>query len=168
MPLWQYGNAWPYYFTSFSFLFPFPFSIFSTYFFLPIINFPLYNTSYSYWPTCRLLKHCVSTEEFVYNSLPWLDEFVLLSEINMVLYSAFGKSLCTYKRCWKWCPRASIQAWTRLILFANPICRYAFGKSLCTYKKCWEWRPWASIQIPIYIPNLHTVAKVHSDFPNAL
>jgi hypothetical protein len=25
------------------------------------------------------------------------------------LYIAFGKSLCTYKRCWKWCPRASIQ-----------------------------------------------------------
>jgi len=24
----------------------------------------------------------------------------------------FGKSLCTYKSCWKWCPRASIQAWT--------------------------------------------------------
>jgi hypothetical protein len=30
-------------------------------------------------------------------------------------YSAFGKSLCSYKRCWKGCPRASIQAWTRLI-----------------------------------------------------
>jgi hypothetical protein len=27
--------------------------------------------------------------------------------------SAFGKSLCTYKSCWKWCPRASIQAWTK-------------------------------------------------------
>jgi hypothetical protein len=27
-------------------------------------------------------------------------------------YSMFGKSLCTYERCWKWCPRASIQAWT--------------------------------------------------------
>ena len=40
-------------------------------------------------------------------------------------YSAFGKSLCTYKRCWKWCPRASIQAWTRLILFANTFCRSA-------------------------------------------
>jgi hypothetical protein len=25
----------------------------------------------------------------------------------------FGKSLCTYKRCWKWCPRTSIQAWTK-------------------------------------------------------
>jgi hypothetical protein len=37
----------------------------------------------------------------------------------------FGKLLCTYKRCWKWCPRASIQAWTRLILFANTFCRSA-------------------------------------------
>jgi hypothetical protein len=41
-------------------------------------------------------------------------------------YSAFGKSLCTYKRCWKWCPRASIQAWTHLILFANTFCRSAW------------------------------------------
>jgi len=30
----------------------------------------------------------------------------------------FGKSLGNCKRCWKWCPRASVQAWTRLILFA--------------------------------------------------
>jgi hypothetical protein len=27
-------------------------------------------------------------------------------------YSAFGKLLCTYKRYWKWCPRASVQSWT--------------------------------------------------------
>jgi hypothetical protein len=62
------------------------------------------------------------------------------------LRSAFGKSLCTYKTCWKWCPRASIQAWTRLILFANTFCRSAFGKSLCTYKTCCKWCPRASIQ----------------------
>jgi hypothetical protein len=61
-------------------------------------------------------------------------------------YSAFGKALCTYKRCWKWCPRASIQACTRLILFANTFCRSAFGKSLCTYNRCWKWCPRASIQ----------------------
>jgi hypothetical protein len=61
-------------------------------------------------------------------------------------YSAFVKSLCTYKRCWKWCPRASIQAWTRLILFANTFCKSAFGKSLCTYKMCWKWCPRASTQ----------------------
>jgi hypothetical protein len=64
----------------------------------------------------------------------------------VLLYSAFGKSLCTYKRCWKWCPRGSIQTWTRLILFANTFCRSAFGKSLCTYKRCWKWCPRGSIQ----------------------
>jgi hypothetical protein len=37
----------------------------------------------------------------------------------------FGKSLCTYKRCWKWCPRPSIRAWTLLILFPNTFCRSA-------------------------------------------
>jgi hypothetical protein len=61
-------------------------------------------------------------------------------------YSAFGKSLCTYKSCWKWCPRASIQTWIRLILFTNTSCRSAFGKSLCTYKRCRNWCPRASIQ----------------------
>jgi hypothetical protein len=61
-------------------------------------------------------------------------------------YTEFGKALCTYKRCWKWCPRASIQAWTPLILFANTFCRSAFGKSMCTYKRCWKWCPRASIQ----------------------
>jgi hypothetical protein len=45
--------------------------------------------------------------------------------INTVKYSAFGKSLYTYKGCWKWCPRAYIQAWTRLILFENTSCRSA-------------------------------------------
>ena len=54
------------------------------------------------------------------------------------LEGKFGKSLCTYKRCWKWYPRASIQAWTRLILFAN------------------------IVQLD------STVAQVHSDFPNTL
>jgi hypothetical protein len=63
-----------------------------------------------------------------------------------MLYSAFRKSLCTYKRCRKWCPRASIQAWTSLTLFANTFCRSVFGKSLCTYKRCWKWCPRASLQ----------------------
>jgi len=40
-------------------------------------------------------------------------------------YSEFGKLLCTYKRCWKWCPQAYIEAWTHLILFANTFCRSA-------------------------------------------
>jgi hypothetical protein len=61
-------------------------------------------------------------------------------------YNAFEKSMCTYKRCWKWCPRASIQAWTHLILFANTFSRSPFGKSLCTYKRCWKWCQRASIQ----------------------
>jgi hypothetical protein len=68
------------------------------------------------------------------------------TRIGLFLYSAFGKSLCTYKSCWKCCPRASIQAWARLILFANTFRRSAFGKSLCTYKRCWKWCPRASIQ----------------------
>jgi hypothetical protein len=50
------------------------------------------------------------------------------------LYSAVEKSLCTYKRWWKWCPRASIQAWTRLILFANTFCRSA-SESRCALIK---------------------------------
>ena len=45
--------------------------------------------------------------------------------LSVLLYREFGKSLCAYKRCWKWCPWASIQAWTRLILFANTFCRSA-------------------------------------------
>jgi hypothetical protein len=61
-------------------------------------------------------------------------------------YSAFGKSLCTYERCWKWCVRASSQAWTRLNLFANTFCRTAFGKSLCTYGRCCKWCARATIQ----------------------
>jgi hypothetical protein len=63
-----------------------------------------------------------------------------------IMYSAFRKSLCTYKRCLKWCAWASIQAWTSLILFANNFCRSAFGKSLCTFKTCWKWCRWASVQ----------------------
>jgi hypothetical protein len=68
------------------------------------------------------LLHC-----FLY---PYFTLFLCLRIWS--LYTAFGKSLCAYKRCWKWCPRASIQAWNRLILFANTFCRSAFGKSLCT------------------------------------
>jgi Pyruvate/2-oxoacid:ferredoxin oxidoreductase delta subunit len=51
----------------------------------------------------------------------------------------------TVKSCWKWCPRASIQAWTHLILFTNTFCRSPFGKSLCTYTSCWKWCPRASV-----------------------
>jgi hypothetical protein len=64
---------------------------------------------------------------------------------GLILYSMFGKSLCTYERCWNWCPWAPVQAWTHLILFGNTFCRSAFRKSLCTYKRCWNWCPWASV-----------------------
>jgi hypothetical protein len=58
------------------------------------------------------------------------DKYKLLSmpfSFRPFLYkhSALGKSLCTYKRYWKWCPRASVQAWTRLILIADTFCRSA-------------------------------------------
>ena len=48
----------------------------------------------------------------------------------------FGKPLCTCERFWKWCPRASIKAWTNLILFANTSCRS--GCVLCAQRlsKC--------------------------------
>jgi hypothetical protein len=53
-------------------------------------------------------------------------QYRLHSSNLLSLYIAFWKSLCTYKSCWKWCPRASIQVWTCLILFANTLCRFAF------------------------------------------
>jgi hypothetical protein len=53
-------------------------------------------------------------------------QYRLHSNNLLSLYNAFGMSLCTYKSCWKWCPRASIQVWTCLILFAITFCRSAF------------------------------------------
>jgi hypothetical protein len=61
-------------------------------------------------------------------------------------YSAFGKPLWLYNRCWTWCPRASTQTWISLIFFGNTFCRSAFEKSLCTYKRCWTWCSRASVQ----------------------
>jgi hypothetical protein len=84
---------------------------------------------------------------------------------DLKFYSAFGKSLCTYKRRWKWCPRAPIQAWTRLTLFANAFCRSTFGKSLCTYKRCWKWCPRAPIQawtcLISLLKQFHTLPVLH-------
>jgi hypothetical protein len=37
---------------------------------------------------------------------------------------------CTYTRCRKWCPPASILIWTRLISIANTFCRSVFGMFL--------------------------------------
>jgi hypothetical protein len=75
---------------------------------------------------------------------------LMFRQYYWLMYSAFGKSLCTYKRCWEWCPRVSIQAWTRLISFANAFSRSVFRKSLCTYKRCWEWCPWGSVLYNMY------------------
>jgi len=50
--------------------------------------------------------------------------FIYLVDLTLI-YREFRKSLCNYKSCWKWCPRASIHAWTNLILFANTFCRSA-------------------------------------------
>jgi hypothetical protein len=47
---------------------------------------------------------------------------ILFLDIND---DARSKPHQTYKRCWKWWPRASIQAWTRLILFTNTFCTSA-------------------------------------------
>jgi hypothetical protein len=65
---------------------------------------------------------------------------------KLFLQTCVRKSLCTCKSCWKWCPRAPIQAWARLSLLAITFCWSAFGNSLCTYKICWKWCPRASIQ----------------------
>jgi hypothetical protein len=62
------------------------------------------------------------------------------------LCSAFGKSLCVCKSFWKWSPRASIQAWTSLVSFADTFCRSAFRKSLCTYNRFRKCSPRVSIQ----------------------
>jgi hypothetical protein len=64
----------------------------------------------------------VVLETFIIN---WVQKVHLVGFI-ILIYIAFGKSLCTYKRCWKWCTRASIQARTRLFLFAN-----TFYRSVC-------------------------------------
>jgi hypothetical protein len=142
---------------------------------------------HSIWLHCVLLN----MTHLLYHSLDHISSSAVCLQH---LYSVFGKSLCTYKKCWKWCPRVSIQAWTRLILFANTFCRSVFGKSLCTYKTCWKWCPRASIQAWTCLiwfaktfcryafgkslcsykrywkscPGVSIQAWVHSDFPNAL
>jgi hypothetical protein len=72
-------------------------------------------------PICLYVSFCLFVCLFFYYLL---SLYVVTRHVNGEWrYSAFGKSLCTYKRCWKWCPRASIQGLTRLILFANTFCR---------------------------------------------
>jgi hypothetical protein len=72
----------------------------------------------------------------------------------------FGKSLCTYRRFWKWCPRTSIQAWTPLILFANTFCRSA-GIALQPLFN--NWIQWNNSTLQWQL----RYWQVHSDFRNA-
>jgi hypothetical protein len=72
------------------------------------------------WPSI-----CINTQEvqkaYMHQDLKGSSPFTIL-----FYYTALRKSLCTYERCWKWCPWASmIQAWTRWILFTNTFCRSA-------------------------------------------
>jgi hypothetical protein len=103
------------------------------------------------WVMCELLFCCLCHDTILFtNKLrsEWIQELIcyhsvysplssswLPTDIKIKIYSSFGKSLCTYKTCWKWCPRASIQAWTRLILFANTFCRSAFEMLLGIFQQ---------------------------------
>jgi hypothetical protein len=55
---------------------------------------------------------CYWTQKLFRFSLQILPEtfsfYNEFGDIYMYIYTAFGKSLCTYKKCSKWCPRASI------------------------------------------------------------
>jgi hypothetical protein len=116
--------------------------------------------SYIHWP--KNFKKKLTICNFI-NIIP------KAIDVQYILYSAFGKSLCTYKRCWKWCPRVSTQAWNRLILFTNTYCRSAFRKSLCTYTRCWKWCPRASIQAWTHLILFATLtADLHSESHCAL
>jgi hypothetical protein len=112
--------------------------------------------SYKQTLRCFLISYaCDIIVDFLVTSLQTCSNVRFLFELHSIyiipiysvlrMYSAFGKSLCTYKRCWKWCPRVSILAWTHLILFANTFCRSEFGNLLCIYKRCWKWCPRAFI-----------------------
>jgi hypothetical protein len=76
-----------------------------------LLQFPL--TAQQHYLFFDNVKHCTG----LFLSCP--------SMFLGTMYNAFGKSLRTYKRCLKWCPQVSVQAWTRLILFANTFCRSA-------------------------------------------
>jgi hypothetical protein len=79
-------------------------------------------------------------------------------------YSASGMSMCAYKRCWKWCPRNTVSKnWIKqLHAFTGIALQPLFN----------NWIQWNNStlqqQLRYWQPNLRTIAKVHSDFPNAL
>jgi hypothetical protein len=96
--------------------------------------------------TAVIPSTAVGSPTFFHSSLP-------------LLYSVFGQSLCTYKRCWKWCPWASIQAWTCLILFINTITHFT---GIALQPPFSNWVQWNNStlqrQLRYWQPNLRTIA----------
>jgi hypothetical protein len=93
---------------------------------------------------------------------PCFQHTIIRGRNIMKRYSAFGKSLYTYKGCWMWCPRASIQVWTHSVLFANTFCRSA----------CEMFLMYAVIAVfnSLSVRGRYTIhcSLVHSDFPKSL
>jgi hypothetical protein len=80
---------------------------------LPHIFHPISFARYT-----RVIQCIVKVTVHLQNVLDWYPWAFIQAWTCLILFtntfcrSAFGKSLCTYKRCWKWCPWASLQAWT--------------------------------------------------------
>jgi hypothetical protein len=84
-------------------------------------------------------------------------------------YSAFGKSLCTYKSCWKWYPRerrCRPGPFNFIRKHFLQICLWdvSYVRSYCSFNSLSS----VKRQLRYWRPNLRTVAYVHGDFPNAL
>jgi hypothetical protein len=70
------------------------------------------------YPWMRVVRCAVQgTQQFF--------KFIYCLHIRITLHSAFGKFMCTYKSCWKWCPRSIVsinwikQLHTLLVLHFN-------------------------------------------------
>jgi hypothetical protein len=59
--------------------------------------------TYAIWYSLLLLGYKPVQHVTVLNTVGSCNTTVNI----VILYSVFGKLLCIYKRCWKWCPRAS-------------------------------------------------------------
>jgi hypothetical protein len=92
----------------------------------------------------------------------------ILCKAEGQIIQCIWKSLRTYKRCWKWCPRASIQAWTRLLCyFVWEEVQFFLDRFMHCYKPD-IFLLHQLAQLRYWQPNLRTVTQVHSDFLNAL
>jgi Fe-S-cluster-containing hydrogenase component 2 len=115
----------------------------------PLFDMPALNNAPWRTTACftdMLWNKLCNVKNITHDSMTTSTEAIVTLTLDVKKYSAFGKSLCAYKMCRKWCPRASIQACTHLIIFASTSCISAFVKSLFTYKRCWKWCLRASIQ----------------------